>query len=129
MIPQKPKDIYACTAEVEKVSEDLVEDVMDFYYKAVRKKLSDIEDIAIFVEGLGTFKTYRSKLLKNKARYERLKGRVSPTDSFRNFSIRKEADDRIEKINKLLALLDEEDKRKKEVKEKKDEYALKNMEQ
>lgn len=128
MIPKKPKDIYKITAEKEQVSEDVVEDVMDFYYKALRKKLSDLDDISIFVEGLGTFRTYKSKLLKNKERYERIKKRIEDNDSFRNFSIRKEATERIEQIDKLLDLVAKQEERKQETKLRRDEYDRKNME-
>ena len=55
MNPKKPNIIYKSLAEELETSEDLVEDLIQFYYKALRLKLSNLESPRINVEGLGHF--------------------------------------------------------------------------
>jgi hypothetical protein len=55
MNPKKPNIIYKSLAEELETSEDLIEDLIQFYYKALRLKLSNLESPRINVEGLGHF--------------------------------------------------------------------------
>jgi hypothetical protein len=55
MNPKKPSKLYKPVAEELLVSEDLVEDIIQFYYKALRLKLSNLDSPRINVEGLGHF--------------------------------------------------------------------------
>ena len=50
-------------------------------------------------------------------------------DTFMRFTLRKEAADRIDKLNNLLKVLDEEDLRKQEIKQKRHELNNKSMEE
>lgn len=55
MNPKKSNKLYRPLAEELSVSEDLVEDIIQFYYKTLRLKLSNLETPRINVEGLGHF--------------------------------------------------------------------------
>lgn len=55
MNPKKPSIIYKPLAEELQVSEDLIEDLIQFYYKALRLQLSNLDAPRINVEGLGHF--------------------------------------------------------------------------
>jgi nucleoid DNA-binding protein len=55
MNPKKSSKLYRPLAEELSVSEDLVEDIIQFYYKTLRLKLSNLEAPRINVEGLGHF--------------------------------------------------------------------------
>jgi len=55
MNPKKHSKLYKPLAEELLVSEDLVEDLIQFYYKVLRVKLSNLEVPRINVEGLGHF--------------------------------------------------------------------------
>jgi hypothetical protein len=55
MNPKKPSTLYKPVAEELLVSEDLVEDIIQFYYKSLRLKLSNLDSPRINVEGLGHF--------------------------------------------------------------------------
>ena len=55
MNPKKPSKLYKPLAEELNISEDLVEDIIQFYYKTLRLKLSNLEAPRINVEGLGHF--------------------------------------------------------------------------
>ena len=55
MNPRKPSKLYKSVAEELLISEDLVEDIVQFYYKTLRLKLSNLDSPRINVEGLGHF--------------------------------------------------------------------------
>lgn len=55
MNPKKPSKLYKQLAEEMLISEDLVEDIIQFYYKALRLKLTNLESPRINVDGLGHF--------------------------------------------------------------------------
>jgi len=53
MIPRKPKDLYKQVAEDMNISETLVDNFMTFYYKEVRKNLTELKYSKINLDGLG----------------------------------------------------------------------------
>lgn len=55
MNPKKSSKLYRPVAEELLVDESLVEDIIQFYYKVLRVKLSSLESPRINVEGLGHF--------------------------------------------------------------------------
>lgn len=55
MNPRKPKRIYDNVSEELNVSKDLVEDLVEFYYKDVRRLLTNLEYPRINIDGLGQF--------------------------------------------------------------------------
>ena len=55
MNPRKAKRIYEVVAEDLNLNKDLVEDLVEFYYKDVRKLLTNLEYPRINVDGLGQF--------------------------------------------------------------------------
>jgi hypothetical protein len=60
MIPKKSSKFYKQTAEDLDIDESLVEDFIEFYYKALRSNLSNLTHPRINVEGLGHFTTKTS---------------------------------------------------------------------
>jgi len=55
MIPKKASSLYKEITKEFEVSEDLVETLVENYYKTLRKKLSSLSDLRINVDGLGHF--------------------------------------------------------------------------
>ena len=55
MNPRKPKRIYDNVSEELNVSKYLVEDLVEFYYKDVRRLLTNLEYPRINIDGLGQF--------------------------------------------------------------------------
>ena len=53
MIPKKPNTVFKEVAEELEISEDLVDKFVTFYYKDVRKHLSEINHIRVNLDGLG----------------------------------------------------------------------------
>ena len=55
MIPKKANSLYKEITKEFEVSQDLVESLIDDYYKTLRKKMSSLNDLRIIVDGLGHF--------------------------------------------------------------------------
>lgn len=64
MRPTKGKDLISKTALDLNLSEDLVRDVVDFYYSIVIKKIEALETPTLYLHGLGTIRLSRKKLQK-----------------------------------------------------------------
>lgn len=55
MIPKKTNELYKSVAEDLNIEESLVEDLVDFMYKNLRKNLSNLSHPRINLDGLGHF--------------------------------------------------------------------------
>lgn len=65
MKPTKAKTLIKKTAEELGVSEILVQDVVDFYYSTVRKKIESLEYPTIYLHHIGTLRLSRRKLQRS----------------------------------------------------------------
>ena len=72
MKPTRSKSLIKKTAEQLKLPEELVSDVVDFYYSVVIKKIENLKDPTIFLHGLGTLRLSRKKLELNIKNLEKL---------------------------------------------------------
>lgn len=65
MRPTKAKDLIKKTAD--ELNEDLifVQEVIDFYYSLVKKKITSLDSPNFFLHNLGTLKLSRKKLAKD----------------------------------------------------------------
>lgn len=71
MIPKKPSKIYKIVSEDLNIQETLVEDIVQFYYKELRSKISNLSYTRINVEGLGHMLVKFKNVTKAVARYEK----------------------------------------------------------
>lgn len=117
MVPRKSDEYIKPTAEEEKVSEDLVDAVKTFYWKEVRKSITDMKYHAVFVENLGTFKAKSWKLQDLLTKYTNYIN-CADTKTFNRMALRMEVENRITRIKDLLSLIDQEGAKKQSVKEK-----------
>jgi len=69
---KKAKDLIPKTAEELEMSEELVTDVVNFYYTELRKKIENLEDIRIGVPNIGTFTARKKSLEKSVATLTRI---------------------------------------------------------
>lgn len=65
MRPTKGKDLIKKTAQELDLPEELVRDVVDFYYSVVTKKIETLSSPTIFLHGLGTLRISRRKLKRD----------------------------------------------------------------
>lgn len=65
MKPTKSRELINKTAKQLNLSDELVNDVVDFYYSVVINKIKDLNSPTIFLHGLGTLRLSRVKLKKS----------------------------------------------------------------
>jgi hypothetical protein len=68
MLPTKATSLISQTAKELDLSEELVKDVVDFYYSTVIKKVERLQFPTLLIHGLGTIRMSRVKL-KNKIEF------------------------------------------------------------
>lgn len=113
MNPRKAKRIYEIVSEDLNIKKDLVEDLVEFYYKDVRKLLSNLEYPRINVDGLGQFvakpKTVTNaieKISKSLENYD--------TSTFKGYHNKKGMENKLEQLLKLNSKLEEVNIKKEE---------------
>ncbi len=120
MIPKKAREFYKPTAQQLKLEEDLVKDLIEFYYKKLRLNLSKLTCHNIYVPKLGTFmaKTWRidDAILELEKKYTSL----APT-SIKKFESRKEYEYLLGNAKMIKQMMEAEDNKKKEIKRKRKE--------
>lgn len=72
MKPTKGKELIKKTAQELNLPEEMVRDVVEFYYSIVTRKIENLENATIFLHGLGTLRLSRRKLEKNIERMQKL---------------------------------------------------------
>ena len=124
MNPIKRKTIVEKTAQDLGLSVQTVDEIVSFYYKTVQKKLSAAEHQSIAVPNLGTFvvkrKALEEKIKKNIYFVQKIETNVDISVQTYELIIQKRKD--IANYLQLLELMNLEQKRKQEVKLKKQEF-------
>jgi len=72
MTPKKANKLYKELTKEFEIQEGLAEDLIEFYYKTLRKKLSNLTDLRINVDGLGHFVIKIQKVKKAIPHYEKV---------------------------------------------------------
>lgn len=72
MKPTKGKELIKKTAQELNLPEEMVRDVVEFYYSIVTRKIENLENATIFLHGLGTLRLSRRKLEKNIEKMQKL---------------------------------------------------------
>lgn len=129
MIPKKSNILHKDIAEENDLSENLVDALIGFYYKEVRKELSGLTHTRINIDGLGQFvvkaRTVDALILK----CERI---IAKTDNYKfsSYFNKKRLEGKLEELRAIKVKLDE-DKEKKQtfLKDKHDRKASNNLEE
>jgi hypothetical protein len=129
MIPKKPIILYKQVAEDLNQSESLVDTFMTFYYKEVRKLLSNLSHTKINIDGLGQMvvkeRTIDGLINKYNARVNK-----ATTNTFSNYFDKKNLEAKLEKMNNIKIVLQQEKQLKdKFLKEKADGKTGKDLEE
>lgn len=127
MIPKKSNELYKEVAEDLEISADLVEDLVQLYYKEIRKNLTGLKYPRINVDGLGQFVAKTAKIRKA---IPEIKTRLEShdTSTFNAYFHKKMLEEKIECLENLNELIKEEEQKKLKIEKLKDEYTKKNME-
>ncbi len=118
MKPTKGKDLISKTAKDLDLSEELVKDVVDFYYSTVAKKMESLEYPTIYLHGLGTLRLSMKKLTRDIEGLNRLLD-SSHAEDFRKvirFNLSKDL------MNKKIKALEKCQLYYKEINEKRNSY-------
>jgi nucleoid DNA-binding protein len=121
MNPKKVKKIYEIVSEDLNINKDLVEDLVEFYYKDVRKLLTNLEHPRINIDGLGQFvakpKTVSNAIEKINKSFDKL-----DTSTFKAYHNKKSIENKLELLLNLSSKLELVNNKKQEfLKNKQDE--------
>jgi hypothetical protein len=118
MIPKKASSLYKEITEEFDISEDLVENLIEDYYKTLRKKMSSLSNLRINVDGLGHFVIKINKVKKAIPHYEKVLENHD-TSTFGAYHNKKSVEEKLELLNQINLKADLELNKKKNFKNEK----------
>ena len=118
MIPKKANKLYTEITKEFDVSEDLVENLLELYYKTLRKNLSGLNELRINVDGLGHFVVKIQKVKKAIPHYEKVLNNHD-TSTFGAYHNKKSVEEKLELLNKINEKIDKELTKKQTFKDEK----------
>ena len=107
MIPKKPNLLYKQVAEEMNISEVLVDNFMTFYYKEVRKNLSELNYTKVNIDGLGIMAVKPRTVDGLIDKYKSKLGKLN-TDTMDNYYYKKRIEGKVELLEKTKKLLEAE---------------------
>ena len=124
MVPKKAKDVCKQLAEEQNLSESLIQDVVEFYYKAVKQNMIDIAHPRIDVAGLGHFIVKISTVERGIEKTEKVL-KVQDESTFRGYHFKKVLEERLVLLKNIQAKMFEVREEKRKFREKKNESSTK----
>ena len=109
----KAKKLIPKTAKDCEISEEMTEDIINFYYSELRKKMESLDHNSIGIPVLGTFKVSKPKITKSVKKLTEILSLDKPEsfDKIRRFNITTEVRD---KQKELLEKIQKEDEDRKQ---------------
>jgi predicted DNA-binding protein len=120
MIPKKSSAIYKELVEEINVPIELVEDLIQAYYKSLRNELTNLTEPRVNVEGLGQFVARPALVKKSIIRYKKVLD-SHDTSTFKAYYNKKMLEDKLEKLENLDLKIEVQDLKKQEFIKKKNE--------
>jgi len=124
MIPKKPNSLYKEITDEFECSEQLVDDLVHFYYKTLKKRMSGLTDLRLNVEGLGHFVLKIRKVKNAIPHYEKVLSNHD-TSTFGAYHNKKSVEEKLELLKQLDVKI--EDELEKRQKFKNEKYSKTNM--
>ena len=118
MIPKKANSLYKEIKEQFDVSEDLVESLIEDYYKTLRKKMSSLSDLRLNVDGLGQFVIKMQKVKKAIPHYEKVLENHD-TSTFGAYHNKKNVEEKLELLTEIHKKAEQELLKRKTFKDEK----------
>lgn len=125
MLPKNSKIYIEPTSQETGFPEELVKDVVSFYYSTLRETLSELKHHTVQVEGLGVFSLRSKELKKLVAKYNKHLS-VITGETYTQMTVKKDVEESLEKVLNALRLIKEESIRKKEAELRKQKYKEQN---
>jgi nucleoid DNA-binding protein len=118
MIPKKSRTLYKEISEDLNLSEDLIQDFVEFYYKEVRSNLTELKHPRINIDGLGQFAIRTYSVRKAIPRYTK-QLENHDTSTFGAYHNKKQMETKLEMLISLEKMMTEQEELKEEFKNKK----------
>lgn len=131
MNPKKAKDTAVDTAKELGLSSSMVEDIISFYWKEIRKTLTQAKNNSLIITKVGCFKVRYTTINNTLENYKRILSSKNPLTSETSFQRTKGyklLEEKIAIINNLLEIREQEKKNMIEFKIKKNAESNKNLE-
>lgn len=127
MNPKKTHSLYKTLSEELSISEHLIEDLVEFMYKDLRKKLSNLVHPRISVDGLGQFVCKPYTVRKGISDAEK-KLQGHDTSTFNAYFNKKRLENKLVLLKELHIIILKEEEKKNNIKTIKHEYVSKHLE-
>ena len=129
MNPKKSNKLYKEVSEELDLTEDLVQDFIEFYYKEIRKNLTDLLHPRINVDGLGHFVAKTFIIRKAIPKYQKFL-EIQSTETFAEYFNKKNTETKLNALISLESKLTEIEHKKEIFKQTKyDKYTKENLEE
>lgn len=129
MNPKKSNKLYKEVSEELNLTEDLVQDFIEFYYKEIRRNLTDLLHPRINVDGLGHFVAKTFIIRKAIPKYQKFL-EVQSTETFAEYFNKKNTETKLNALINLEIKLTEIEHKKEIFKQTKyDKYTKDNLEE
>lgn len=120
MTPKKSKVYIKDVSTKLEVEEQLIDDLIDFYYSECRSVMSNLKCTRLNIDGLGHFVSRNNLIKKAITKYS--KALINhDTSTFAAYYNKKGLETKLELLQKLTVLHEQENKRKAEFKKTKNE--------
>ena len=106
MIPKKAKDLRKDFIKDNNYDENLVNDLLDFYWKEVRKTISTLTHHTIRLDNIGSFKIKHWKLDETVTTFETILKNME--GKFSKYAVIEDLTKQIENINKVKQLIEKD---------------------
>lgn len=130
MNPKKVKVLHNIVSEDLNIKTELVEDLIEFYYKEVRSLLSNLESPRINIDGLGQFVVKSGVVIKSTEYITKIID-SHDTSTFKAYHNLKGIEQKLDLLNKLTVKIKQEKNKKSQFFKDKnnDKYTKDNLEE
>ena len=125
MIPKKSKLLYKDVSEEMNVSENLVDALIDFYYRELKNTLTNLQNPTINVEGLGQFVIRKNLVTKSIPKYNKMLENHD-TSTFKAYYNKKAIEERVQLLEKMNEMINQDSLRKEIFNQNKNEKYTQN---
>ncbi len=122
MNPKSYKEFIPITADELDIKKSVVEDCIDFFYSRVRKSLVDMTHKNVHVHNFGTFKAKKNELDRLYKKYQSHLSILENPETFSQMKIKKDVEEKFQKVTGLYKIINDESKRKTQIKRSKYEF-------
>lgn len=116
MIPRKVNTFFPKIALEVEISEELVEDIITFYWKEVKKQLEEPDCLTLQLTYFGTFEIRKKQVQYMVDKYKRIIKVMKPT-TYNKHAMLTSVTEKLEKLEKILIKCEEQELKKKQVRE------------